>query len=180
MHVNGCIAAHRHLTGDDCLGDVPGAYGVAGGSNGGKVLLHGCGGSHGEGSGCRLGAWRRGEVGGCITDGGDPAPPVGRLAHQHSRHHQLGGVAGQERNAPQCQRSDATHMVGVLDGGQKRRHLGEGYARCHPASGNAHTIAHEQVAVAAGDVVEIDIHIERVGDGTHHGWIAASVRRGFR
>ncbi len=49
-------------------------------------------------------------------------------------------------------------------------HLGHRDPRRHAPSGQPDAVAHEQESVAAGEAVEVDLAVERSGDGPHaHG-----------
>ena len=90
-------------------------------------------------------------------------PAVGGLADQHLRDDQLARQPGFEGHHADGNGVHATHVVGVLDGRQHGGHVGQRHACGCTAAGDADAVAHEQVTVAASDVVEIEVAVVHGG-----------------
>jgi hypothetical protein len=58
-------------------------------------------------------------------------------------------------------------LIFVLDGSQRSGDVVDGDACGNPAPRDSYSVADEQVTVTAGDVVEVDLAIERSTDGSH-------------
>jgi hypothetical protein len=96
------------------------------------------------------------------------ARPAASLPTTHGGHDQLGRGAGQERQRAESDRAvRAADPVVVLDAGEERDRLVDRDARGDATAGEPDALADEQVAVAAGDVVEVDVVAERDGDRAH-------------
>jgi hypothetical protein len=55
-------------------------------------------------------------------------------------------------------------LIIVFDAGEKGWNVVERNTGGDSASGNSHPVTHEQVAISAGNVVEVDVAIERSAD----------------
>jgi hypothetical protein len=55
----------------------------------------------------------------------------------------------------------------VFDLGEEPGDVVDRNPRCHASPGNTDAVAHEEVTIAAGDVVEVDLAVERSADGPH-------------
>ena len=77
--------------------------------------------------------------------------------------------AGQERQRTEGDRAGARDADGVvaLDRSEDAEHLRDAAAHRDPSAGQADAVAHEQVAVAAGHAVEVDVALEAAGDRLH-------------
>ena len=102
-----------------------------------------------------------------VADAGDPAAAVGGLADQHARDDEVGWRVGLERQRADRDRADPVDLAVVVDRGEERGDLLARHAGGHAAAGDAHTVTDEQVAVAAGDVVQVELLVEADGDGAH-------------
>ena len=63
--------------------------------------------------------------------------------------------------------SHAADLVDVLNPGKHCGYIRQRHPRRNAASGNADAIADEQVPVAAGDIVQVDVVMKRAGVGAH-------------
>jgi hypothetical protein len=68
-----------------------------------------------------------------------------------------------ERDRTGC----ATHGVVVDDRPEELDGVVDPHAGGHTAAGEPFTVADEEVAVASGDVVEVDVDVEWTCDGAH-------------
>ena len=94
---------------------------------------------------------------------------VGGHADDQRRDDEFARRARFERHAARARAAERPPtLVVVLDRGQAcGRTSASGDACGDTAAGDADAVAYEQVAVAAGDVVEVDVVVERAGDGAH-------------
>ena len=106
-----------------------------------------------------------------VLDACHPAVAAGRLDHHHTRDDDLAGLAGNERDPPDAHGSDAERRpVIVGDRGQGGGRLVEWDTPGDATTRQADAVADEQIAIAAGDVVEVERSCRFVGDvggGTH-------------
>ena len=100
------------------------------------------------------------------VDLGDEAPAVGRLAQAHRRHDQLAGLPGSNGSHPMAIGTGdiAPRRVVVLDRAQHVADLVDRPAGGDTTAGDADAVAHEQVAVGPGDVVEVEGGLRVAGD----------------
>ena len=59
------------------------------------------------------------------------------------------------------------HLVAMVDRGQHGGHIGKRYPSGDAAPSESDALAHEQVAVGTGDIVQVDRCVEVAGDGAH-------------
>ena len=175
VHVDRTIGRHGDRSSDDRFVHVAGPDRVACGRDRGEVVVDlDAGGDRVLGSGwCGIGRAEQVDVG--VVDRGDPASPVGALADRHLRDDEFGLGTRQERygahgDRPVC----AADPVVVLDRGQERHGLVDRHPRRHSSAGEADAVADEEVAVTAGDVVQVEIGVERNGDGAHQSRVPSS------
>lgn len=175
VHVDRVVAADLHLAGDDGLGQVPVADGVACRGDRGQVVVDRGEGTGGEllGAGDRCGSGD--DLGRGIVDGGDPPPPVRGLADDDARDDQFAGRAAFERVDADGQRGDAADAVVVIDRGEEGGDVGQRDPGGDPTAGEAGAVADEQVPVAGGDAVEIRVGVGDVGEGPGDGAHAQSL-----
>ena len=99
------------------------------------------------------------------VDRGDPRGRRRVLADDDRGHDQLAGAPGRNGSAPSAigPRRAAPTVVVVLDRGEDLDGLVDRHPRRHATTGEPDALAHEQVAVAAGDVVQVDVATRAVG-----------------
>ena len=93
--------------------------------------------------------------------------PGGVLAELDGRDDDVGRRSRHERDATERDGTDAGHRRVVIEVREERDGVVDRHGRGDAASGDTDGIAHEEHAVAAGDVVEIDgtVRIRRTADG---------------
>ena len=77
------------------------------------------------------------------------------------------GEPGLNGTTPRAIGTRTAGLVVVLDRREERRNVVDRDSGGDTSPGDTDTVADEQVAVAAGDVVEVDVALERSADGPH-------------
>ena len=165
---------HGDLAGDHGFDESSRLYGVASGGDSGEIgrrrghLLD----QIAVGGGDRLRGGSEVVIARPIVlDSCHPAVAGGRLDHHHTRDDDLAGLAGNERDPPDAHGSDAERrLVVVGDSAQGGGRLVEWDTPGDATTRQADAVADEQIAIAAGDVVEVERSCRFVGDdggGTH-------------